>query len=67
VSRVCLRPVFCQCVHLLNSSDEDTGKVLDVGSLLGKAVAQPDDRTTYRAFCAIADDRGYITQLVGYC
>jgi hypothetical protein len=45
VSRVSLRLVFCQCVHLLNSSDEDTGKVLDVVALLGRAIAQPDDGT----------------------
>ncbi len=67
MSRVSLRPVFCQCIHLLNSSDEDTGKVLDVVALLGRAIAQPDDGTAYRVSCTIADDRGYITQLVGYC
>jgi catabolite regulation protein CreA len=58
--------VLPMCSGCPDGLSEDIGKVLDVVALLGRAIAQPDDGTAYRVSCTIADDRGNITQLVGY-
>jgi hypothetical protein len=51
VSRVLLRPVFRQCVHSLNLSDEDTGKVLGVVAFAGRSLYRLCNPTTLKAHC----------------